>query len=344
MKPVRLLVWGCGRIAQMFHLRHLASHGGATVVGVADADPTNLARAAALLPGAATFHDYRESLRVAADGVVICLPPALHAPAAVDAFQAGFHVYLEKPLATDLAHGEEVVGAWRCSGRLGVMGFNFRFHPRFAEARARLREIGPLRGVQTVFTSQARTLPVWKRTREGGGGVLLDLASHHVDLMRFLFRAEVERVVAFQRTQEAEGDNAVLGLELDNGLLAQTWVSMNSVQTHRWEIFGRNGSMLIDLERPLRIEARAASWRGARIRRIASRLRALSPRELLLAPGWEPSFGYALDAFVVAAAHGRPDATGATILDGMRSLRVVLAAEEAVRTGAAVSVEAGEVG
>lgn len=338
MKPVRVMVWGCGRIAQMFHIRHLASHGGVTVVGLADADPTNLARAATLVPGAETFRDYREAHRVAADGVVICLPPTLHAPASVEAFQAGRAVYLEKPLATSLADAERVVGAWRASGRVGVMGFNFRFHPRFAEARARMEEIGPLRGVQTTFTSQARALPAWKRTREGGGGVLLDLASHHVDMARFLFGAEVERVVAVQRTREVEGDNAILGMDLDNGVLVQSWVSMNSIHSHRWEIFGREGSMTVDLERPLRIEVKEASWTGARRRRIQARLRSLAPRELMLAPGWEPSFGRALDAFVDAVALGQVDSTSATIGDGLQSLRVVVAAETSARTGAAVEV------
>ena len=340
MQPVKLMVWGCGRIAQMFHLRHLVEHNGATVVGLAEADAASLGKAAELAPDAGAFADYRSSLGTDADGVVICLPPAMHARAAADAFENGYAVYLEKPLATELDDGERVVEAWTTSGLPGVMGFNFRFHPRFGEVSARLSEIGSLRGVQSAFTSQGRTLPDWKQARDTGGGVLLDLASHHVDLARFLFRAEVERVIAFQHTHEAEADNAVLGLGLSNGVLMQTWLSMNSVQSHRWEIFGRDGRMTIDLDRPLRLEIKGASWARARVKRIASRLRALAPRELLLAPGWEPSFARSLDAFVEAVGHGATDPIAATIEDGYRSLQVVLAAEEAARTGMAVEVAA----
>jgi predicted dehydrogenase len=251
----------------------------------------------------------------------------------VDAFEGGYAVYLEKPLALDEESGRRVVDAWRAAGSVGVMGYNFRFHPRFADLRDRLHEIGSLRAVQSRFTSSGRTLPSWKRTRAGGGGVLLDLGSHHADLARHLFGLEPRRVSAFEQSREVEADNAVLSVELEGGVLMQTTLSMNSVQGHRWDVFGAEGRLGVDLGHPLRLEVQGNSWSGARVKRIRERIRGLSPRELLLRPGWEPSFGRSLDAFVGAVRSGIPDSRAASPADGLASLRVILAAEEAARTG-----------
>lgn len=333
MAGLRVMLWGCGRIARMFHLQHLAAHPDVSVVMVADAVQDNRAGAAEVVPEAELAEDYRDTLGTRADAVVVCLPPALHAAAATDAFEAGYAVYVEKPLALDAESGAGVVEAWRASGRVGVMGYNFRFHPRLGDLRRRLGDIGPLRAVQSRFTSPGRTLPEWKRTRAAGGGVLLDLGSHHADLARYLLGLEVRRVWAVERSREVEADNAQLSLELDGGVIMQTTLSMNSVQGHRWDVLGAEGRLGVDLARPLHLEVEDNSWTGARLKRLRDRLRGLSPRELVLRPGWEPSFGASLDAFLASVRSGSRDPRAASLEDGLASLRIVLAAEEAARTG-----------
>lgn len=62
--------------------------------------------------------------------------------------------------------------------------------------------------VRTVFSSAAHELPVWKQTRQNGGGALLDLASHHIDLIPFLFEGEIVDVSAKMRSERSEGDSA----------------------------------------------------------------------------------------------------------------------------------------
>ena len=115
---------GCGRIAQYVHLRVLSQVNGARVVALAEADETRLADAAAMVPSAQTFRDYRDLLKCdGIDAVVICLPTGMHAESAVAAFGAGKHVYLEKPIATNRADAEAVMDAWRASGRVGQIGF-----------------------------------------------------------------------------------------------------------------------------------------------------------------------------------------------------------------------------
>ena len=335
------MVWGCGRIAQMVHLKQLSQNEHVEIVGLADASQERLKEAGEIAPNASKFEDYEQSLAMEADGVVICLPPALHAPAALAALNAGYNVYVEKPLATDAEAGKQVVKAWQQSGKIGMMGFNFRFHPLYNEARSRLGELGALRSVQSSFSSMGRTLPNWKKSRTSGGGVLLDLASHHIDLARYLFDTEVETISAMTTTHEAEGDNAVVMLKLANGILMQSLLSMNTVQQHQWTIYGREATLNIDLARPLRIEKQEASWDRARLKRTLKNLQALTPREVLLHPGYEPSFGLALGAFVDSLRTGRLTENAPTIEDGYRSLQAILAAEAAAAEGTVVTVENG---
>lgn len=77
------------------------------------------------------------------EAVVICLPPALHAEYAIAAFQAGKHVYLEKPIATNLLDARAVVEAWRKAGTVGMMGFNYCFNGLYQSAKQYVRS-GPL--------------------------------------------------------------------------------------------------------------------------------------------------------------------------------------------------------
>ena len=210
----------------------------------------------------------------------ICVPPHLHAPCAIAAFDAGLHVYLEKPLAPSSTEGARVVDAWRRAGKVGMMGFNFRFHPQVERIRQRLRagDIGTPLGVRSVFTILPHELPEWKRTRRTGGGVLLDLASHHVDLVHHLLDDPVVRVYASARSLRGEGDHAAVQLELASGAMAQIFVSLGSVDENRMEIVGTSGKLVMDRTELLRPDHVPATQQGARLRRLRRALTALEPR------------------------------------------------------------------
>ncbi|MGH9945550.1 MAG: Gfo/Idh/MocA family protein, partial [Pyrinomonadaceae bacterium] len=224
---------------------------GAEVVALADTDATARQRAAALAPRARVFDSYRELLDQAeTDAVVICAPSALHAEIATAAFDAGRHVYLEKPLGASLVEGRCVLDARARAGRLGMIGFNYRFNPLYERARRRLLagEIGPAVAARTVFSTAAGAhLPDWKRERRTGGGALLDLASHHVDLGRYFFGQEVCEVFAALRSSEhGEGDTAALHLRLSGGALVQSFFSLSAVEEDRIDLYGRAGRLSVD--------------------------------------------------------------------------------------------------
>lgn len=223
-QTVAVGVAGCGRIAQLVHLPALARLAGAHVVAVADADAARRETAARRFPGAVCLVDWTElAEHPLVEAVVVALPSHLHAPAALAALANGKHVYIEKPLATSLADGVAVVEAWRRTGVVGAIGFNYRFNDGVTAARQSVEggALGPLVAARSSFTSLAAELPEWKRRRETGGGVLLDLGSHHVDLARFVLGREVEEVFARASSQLAEDDTAAVELRLQGGLPVQ---------------------------------------------------------------------------------------------------------------------------
>jgi predicted dehydrogenase len=343
--PVRIGVLGCGGIARAAHLPSLARTPDASVIALADADAANLASAQPLAPLARGVRDYAAVLDMPdVDAVVIALPPALHADAAIAALRHGKHIYVEKPLATSVGDGTRVVEAWQTTGLVAMMGFNYRYNPMIAHARARLaaRAVGEVVAVRTVFATQRRSTPEWKRQRESGGGVLLDLAVHHVDLVRFLLAAEISQVSADVRSVASEHDTAFLQLRLTNGATAQTICSLSAVEEDRIEIYGSTGKLTIDRYGSLRVDETGADARGAlgvAVTKLIGEVRALPyALEKRRAPLHDPSFPMAMEAFVRAVRGGT--AATPTLGDGLRALAVIDAAEQSARSGHAVTLDA----
>ena len=342
---VRIGVLGCGGIACAAHLPSLARVPNARVVAVADDDPASLAAAHALVPAARALAHYTDVLDLPdVDAVVIALPPALHAEAAVAALQRGRHVYVEKPLATNLADARRVLAARSAAaGRpVAMMGFNYRWSPLIREARTRIiaGEIGQLLALRTVFSTAARDVPRWKQHRGRGGGVLLDLAVHHIDLARFLTGAEVATVSTELRSLRTEHDTALLQLAFTNGVMMQSLFSLSAVDEDRLDAYGTSAKLSIDRYRSLRVELVPAAAGGAIgfsfsrfLAEIAALPYAVRKRG---APLDDPSFPAALGAFVRAVEDRSP--VTPDVFDGLQALAVIEAAESSARTGRVVPV------
>lgn len=343
VRDVKIGLIGCGRLAQFVHLRILTRLPGARTVALADPDEGRLANARAMVPDAEVFHDYRELLRSdSVDAVVICLPTGMHAEAAQAAFAAGKHVYLEKPIATDLAGADAVIAACRATGRVGQIGFNYRYHPAFVEARRRIAsgELGRLVAVRSSFCAAARDLPRWKRTRASGGGALLDLASHHADILRYILSLEIHDVSASIRSVRSEADTASLEMRFADGLIAQTLVSSSAVEDDTVEVIGDRGTLCINRHDGAvkYFPPKRGNGLPQRVQRIASLLtEAAGQCGRLLTSSLDPSYEPALRDFVDCATTGR--APRATLDDARRSLAVMLAAEESAGTRRRVAVQ-----
>lgn len=341
-RAIGLGIAGCGDAALALHGPALARVAGLRPVAVAETDLRRRRDAVRALGATRAFGEWRELLEDGeVEAVLVALPSSLHAEAAVKAFEAGRHVYLEKPLATDPADGRRVVEAWRRSGSVGAMGFNFRFHPVHRAVRAALAEgrIGEPAAVRTTFTAAPPAGPGWKRRRASGGGVLLDLGSHHVDLVRHLLGREVVAVRATTRSRVSEADTASVELRLDTGVLVGSLFAWGTADVDRVEIHGDRGR--IDADRyagTVTTPGRRHEYgRRARLTELLATTRE-GARRLLRPPG-EPSYRAALAAFADEIRGGPRSCP--TIDDGARSLAAIAAAERSAETGGWIDVERG---
>jgi predicted dehydrogenase len=340
---IKLGLIGCGRITRLVHLNALAGLRNARVVALAEADPERLAEAAARVPHAARYGDYRDLLADGkVDAVVITLPPALHAEAAIAAFEAGRHVYVEKPLAISREECRAMLRARAVNGKIGMVGFNYRFHPLYRRLRDQVAagRAGQVSGVRTVFAAASRALPEWKTLRHTGGGALLDLASHHIDLVRFLFGQEIREVSATVRSVRTEQDTAALQMRLADGTGIQTFVSMAAAEEDRIDVIGDAGKLTADRYRERDLVFTPSARRLAPAQRLVDGLRAAgaSPTRVLgvLLPPHDPSHQNALQAFVDAVSCGAPSPL--PLGEGLRNLDVVLAAERAAAMNRSVRI------
>ncbi|MGH7177827.1 MAG: Gfo/Idh/MocA family protein [Tepidisphaeraceae bacterium] len=341
-RPVRVAVLGCGTIAYWAHLRNLRKIPNAILVAAADPDPDARARASALIE-APLFAGHEEVLaREDVDAVVICAPSGLHAQLAVAAADAAKHFYLEKPIATTAQEAQEVLRAAAATGVVGVVGFNFRFHPTHERARELIAHgrIGAIRAVQTVFCEPlpADRMSEWKKTRTSGGGVLLDLASHHVDLLRWFLNDEINTVEAHIDSLLTEHDSARVAMGLRNGVQAQSYFTCRGGPADYLEFIGERGTLRVDRFRGV-VTVRVSRRHGYGTRAVwqmpTGEILAMKARRMIH-PSYDPSFRRALTAFVDRVS-GQTD-TIPSLDDGARSLAVVLAAEESARRGGSVPV------
>ena len=164
------------------------------LVAVADEVPGRAEEAAARFGFATASRDWRE---VAADprvrAVSITAPNFLHREIGTAMAEAGKHIWIEKPVGLTAADARAVAGAARQAGVQGTVGFNYRNAPAVAAARELIRsgEIGAVTHVRIRLLSDYAAHPegalTWRYERDrGGSGVLGDLASHGVDLARYL--------------------------------------------------------------------------------------------------------------------------------------------------------------
>ncbi len=335
---IRLGLIGCGAMACNVHLPALTSLGEFDVTAVAETDERARAKALKLAPGARAFVDYRDLLTQAEiDAVIVALPNQLHSDAALAALSSRRHVYLEKPVGISRDDIHRLQQATARDDRVVMVGFNYRYHPLARQLRD-LMSGGAVRRIvaaRSIFTTHERTLPPWKHTRQTGGGALLDLASHHVDLTRFMFAQPIVRVAADIHSLRTEHDVASVSMTLADGVVVQSLFSFGIAARDEWTVYGDSGILHLDRHYSfgVSVDPPAAESRSrVAFRRVAQALRGPMLWERLRSPGRDPSFRTALRDFA-AAIRGEANADRPLLADGCRSLDVVLAAELSAESG-----------
>ena len=187
MSKVRIGIIGCGSIGSV-HADSYAKVADAEVVAMCDILPEKLKEKAARHNVAKTYENYHDLLAdPEIDAVSVCVPNCMHAPIAIDAFKAGKHVMLEKPMTMNANLGRDILAARDASGKVLQMGMVWRQTPeaqvvRKAVEDGKLGEIYQIR-VRMIRRRGIPGLGGWFTTKEkSGGGGLIDLAVHFLDL------------------------------------------------------------------------------------------------------------------------------------------------------------------
>lgn len=179
----RLLVVGGGLIGRR-HVAFALDHPDIDLVGVIDPDPD--VRALFPVAGFASMHD----VDVAADGVIIATPTDIHADHAEIAADRGWHMLIEKPIASSVAQADRIIAAADRAGVHVLIGHHRRYHPQVQTLKA-LLEAGRIGTPVLASMIWSMKKPdayfdvPWRAGREGSP-IMINLV-HEVDLLRFLF-------------------------------------------------------------------------------------------------------------------------------------------------------------
>lgn len=208
-----------------------AARNDARVTAIVDCDPAGLARGREMFGDVAEFADHRALIAArAADAAIVCTPDDSHADIAVDLLQAGIAVYLEKPLATTLEDADRVLTAAAETGTPLYVGHNFR-HSGVARAMRAIVERGEIGEVKAVWVRHFvgnggdYYFKDWHADRARTGTLLLQKASHDIDIVHYLAHGYTRRVVGM-------GDLMVYGAITDRrertGELMGDWFSFDN--------------------------------------------------------------------------------------------------------------------
>ena len=303
------------------------------LVVVADPSPEARERARRIADVDVT-DDAQEAIdREDVSAVVVCAGTDQHAALALSAVQAGKHLYLEKPLAAGVADGEQLVAASERAGVIAAIGFNRRYHPLFARARALVAAgaIGRVVAGQAAFCepTEPDAMPEWKRRVASGGGVLLDLATHHVDLVPWLTGRELLATHARAFSAASEEDSARLHMRLAGDVEVEGFYSFRAARSDFVELIGDAGVLRVDrYDGSLRVWVARDGLHAVRRARFRPDRATLSWRaRRILRPADEPSYRRSLRAW--ADAVGGHEGDLPTLREGLDNLRAIEGARAA---------------
>lgn len=243
-RPLRVAVIGAGSMGQN-HLRVLSDYG-ADAELVALSEPVDEVRTrAAGRYQVPSYADYRVMLATEKpDLVTVVVPTNLHADITMHALDAGVNVLVEKPIASTIEQAHAMIDLARARGVRLAVGHVERFNPAVVELKRQL-EAGRL---GRIFSMHSRRLgPFPPRIRDVG--VILDLATHDMDVMRYLCGEDVEHVFAeTQRRVHQSQEDLVLGLlRFSNavvGVLDVNWLTPTKVR--ELSVTGERGMFLVN--------------------------------------------------------------------------------------------------
>jgi UDP-N-acetylglucosamine 3-dehydrogenase len=225
----RVALVGLGTMGRN-HLRVLGDIAGVELSAVCDQD-ANLGNLVAHEHSIPAYRNWEEMFdRERLDAAVVAVPTGLHCEVGVAALRRGLHVLIEKPIASSLEEGRQLVDAAARAKKLLSVGHIERFNPAVRELQRHLNA----GAIGRIFQIQARRQgPFPARIRDVG--VVVDLATHDLDVMDHLAASKVQRLYAEteQRIHTEHEDilNALLRFESGVlGVLQVNWLTPTKIR------------------------------------------------------------------------------------------------------------------
>ena len=235
-RALRIGVIGAG-IMGSNHARVLAGLPDVTLVGIVDPLPEHRSRATALA-GCRAFASLDELLAEGVDAVTIAAPTHLHHEVALACIARNIHILVEKPIASSVEEGRDIVAAARHAGVTLMVGHVERFNP----AVAAIKQAISSEDILSIAITRVGPFP----PRMSNVGVVIDLAVHDIDLIRWFTESDIVEVQPQLSSAVAEREDiALLQFRTASGVLAHintNWLTPfkarngSSWPTGRWRI------------------------------------------------------------------------------------------------------------
>lgn len=261
MNKVRFGIIGIGNMGSSHALSLVQDIQGAELTAVCDTNPKRLEWAHEHLPDQVLVFGNPDDFFAsrAMDAVLIATPHYDHPTLAVQAFESGYHVLIEKPAGVYTKAVREMNRAAEASDKLFGIMYNQRTNPLYAKLRELVLsgELGEIRRTNWIITNWYRSQSYydsggWRATWAGeGGGVLLNQDPHQLDLWQWTTGMMPARVRAFchfgkYRNIEVE-DDVTAYVEYSNGATGLFVTTTGEAPgTNRYELTGDNGKIVIE--------------------------------------------------------------------------------------------------
>jgi predicted dehydrogenase len=354
MAKIRVLVVGVGNMG-LSHARAYGALEGFELAGLCSRGIDSRAELKSEFPDVARFDDYHQALTATKpDAVAICTWPETHAEFAQMALTAGCHLFVEKPLATTVAEAEEIAAMAQAGNLKIVIGYILRVHPSWMK----FVEIGKTLGkpmVMRMNLNQQSSGAQWDVHKHLMASVspIVDCGVHYVDVMCQVTGAKPVRVhaIGVRLTDEIPTgmyNYGQLQVTFDDGSVG--WYEagwgpmMSETAFFVKDMIGPKGSVSIAMNEAATESSDVDSHtRTSALRVHYAALKAdgsLARKDDIITmedePGHQELCNREQLVFHDAIANNRDMSKHVT--DAIDSLRIVLAADESVRTGRVVEL------
>ena len=342
---IRWGVVGSGGIARRRTIPEgIVASPNAELVAVYDAR-SDINDAVAMQFGAQPASSMAALLKMDLDAVYVASPPQVHAAQVIECAQAHKHVLCEKPLGLSVAEAELMLKT--CADASVYLGtaFMMRFHAQHREALRWIREgkLGKLVFGRAQLSCWYPPLPgAWRQDPAlGGGGSLIDMGGHCIDLLEMYFGKPSKVSCFINRSVHsyASEDSAVVTLFFENGAMAVAdsfFCIPDNASKNQLELYGSQGSILANQTIGQGSQGEMVAYAAPPAGYDAQQNRS-ETEGVVISPAPVNTYQAEIDEFSLAILENREPVNNALL--GLQSQKVLAACYESARTGKTVLLE-----